>query len=368
MAAAIKNTKRLLISVILWFSFLIIFHRSIEENLFWALKAGESHLPDSLKEQLPKLFCDTCNEHSPKDLQTYQHSIPDIGTDPWDMGPDSPEPKLFSRPQFKPSQKEAASDIRELGFDSIPFSSPQKCPRPEHGPIDLITQGRRKTENIRLLINVMSSTITWERTELMRRAYRRLSQRWNVDIIFLVGNVPEGASPEDDAWQKYGSSFVYLRRVWLKFGESKYTHVMATDEKYLHQYSRYVSSLGSFSLKVLIVGIALLQVLRTNSVEKEIYWTGPSTELEGTVLGSGYILSLGLVKWIAISMPSPVSSTWSTAHHFESCLHSHLKRFQVVNETAYASEKRRWTLVTQNLKQDSAWEETASYYLNLEWA
>jgi len=119
MAAAIKNTKRLLISVILWFSFLIIFHRSIEENLFWALKAGESHLPDSLKEQLPKLFCDTCNEHSPKDLQTYQHSIPDIGTDPWDMGPDSPEPKLFSRPQFKPSQKEAASDIRELGFDFI---------------------------------------------------------------------------------------------------------------------------------------------------------------------------------------------------------------------------------------------------------
>ena len=119
---------------------------------------------------------------------------------------------------------------------------------------------------------------------------------------------------------------------------------------------------------MLIVGIALLQVLRTNSVEKEIYWTGPSTELEGTVLGSGYILSLGLVKWIAISMPSPVSSTWSTAHHFESCLHSHLKRFQVVNETAYASEKRRWTLVTQNLKQDSAWEETASYYLNLEWA
>ena len=64
----------------------------------------------------------------------------------------------------------------------------------------------------------------------MHRAYRRLSKRCNVDIIFLVGNVPEGASPEDDAWQKYGSSFVYLRRVWLKFGESKYTHVMATDE------------------------------------------------------------------------------------------------------------------------------------------
>jgi len=370
MALAIKKSMRLLFSVILSFSFLVIFHRSIEERLFWALKSNESHLPDSLKEQLPRLFGHRSNEHSSQAAYTYQHSLLDIETDPFDMGPDPPVPNLVSRPQFKPSQKESVSDIRELGFDFIPFNTPPNCPSPEHGPIDIIAQAPRKTESIRLLISVMSSTVTWPRTKLMRTVYHRLSKPWNVDITFLVGNVPDGASYCDDAWQKYGSSFGYLRKVWSEFGESSmYTHVMVTDENTFINIPGMVSSLGSFSSpEVLIVRIALLQVLDANSVQKEIYWTGPSTEFDTTVLGSGYILSLGLVKWIATSMPYPVSNTWSTAHDFETCLHSHLKRFHVVNGTAYASERQRWTLITRNLKQNSAWAETASYYLNLEWA
>lgn len=137
--------------------------------------------------------------------------------------------------------------------------------------------------------------------------------------------------------------------------------------------------------------IALIRVLRSNTMQKEVYWTGSAKEGWGLpnkkTLGSGYILSMNLVRWLVTSIPAPDSNIW-TAEDFESCVNSHLERFHIANQTAFSRMPtpdpdrslnapfllenetymyQRWTLVTQNLKEDSLWAKTAQYYADLEW-
>jgi len=126
-------------------------------------------------------------------------------------------------------------------------------------------------------------------------------------------------------------------------------------------------------------------------MQKEVYWTGSSKEgshlPNKKTLASGYVLSMNLVKWLVTSIPAPDSNIW-TAEDFESCVNGHLERFHIANQTAFSRMPtldpdrslddsflpdngtymhQRWTLVTQNLKEDSLWAKTAQYYTELEW-
>jgi hypothetical protein len=102
--------------------------------------------------------------------------------------------------------------------------------------------------------------------------------------------------------------------------------------------------------------------------------------------GSGYILGMDLVSWIATSEIPPRNQwgpeDWQVVLWLQE---ADLLDNIVVNYTAFAgypwpelgdnlyrqeNEVRmfdRWILVTHPLKEDFMWAETAEYYLGLEW-
>ena len=103
--------------------------------------------------------------------------------------------------------------------------------------------------------------------------------------------------------------------------------------------------------------------------------------------GSGYVLSMDLVKWIATSDIPPntaigLPEDWAV---FEWLLKGELADNYNMNRTAFSeyphpelADKQyelwndvhpfdRWILVTHPLKYEWMWVETAEYYLSLDW-
>lgn len=135
--------------------------------------------------------------------------------------------------------------------------------------------------------------------------------------------------------------------------------------------------------------VALVEVLRANKHQKHFYWGTTWTQTDRQhqeMWGSGYILSIDLIQWIATS-DIPPHHTWGY-EDLQVCywlIEGGMDDNFVVNRTAFAgypwpelgdstykqeNEIRpfdRWTLVTHPLKEDFMWVDTAAYYLSLKW-
>ena len=131
-----------------------------------------------------------------------------------------------------------------------------------------------------------------------------------------------------------------------------------------------------------------MQVIKPHKDEKHFYWgtTWRDDRWPAELWGSGYILGMDLVKWIATS-EIPVNNTvgYEDLQVAEWLIDGGLDDHTVVNRTAFAGYPwpelgddkykqenvirpfDRWTLVTHPLKEDFMWIETAEYYLSLEW-
>jgi hypothetical protein len=135
--------------------------------------------------------------------------------------------------------------------------------------------------------------------------------------------------------------------------------------------------------------VALVEVLRSQKNQTHFYWGTTWREehrQHEEMWGSGYILSMDLIKWIATS-DIPPKNTWGF-EDLQVCnwlIEGGLDDNYVVNRTAFAGYPwpelgdrtykqendikpfDRWTLVTHPLKEDFMWVETAEYYLGLKW-
>src|SRR6266496_4050420 len=138
----------------------------------------------------------------------------------------------------------------------------------------------------------------------------------------------------------------------------------------------------------LLIYIALVEVIQAHKDEEHFYWgtTWKDGRWPSELWGSGYILSMDLVKWISTS-EIPVNNTvgLEDLQVLEWLIDGGLDDHMVVNVTAFAgypwpelgdyeykqeNEIRpfdRWTLVTHPLKEEFMWIDTAEYYLSLEW-
>jgi hypothetical protein len=131
-------------------------------------------------------------------------------------------------------------------------------------------------------------------------------------------------------------------------------------------------------------------VIQANKDRKRLYWgtntNDPSRIDAREMWGSGYVLGMDLVQWIATS-DIPPNDLWGTEDWkvYQWLLAGNVTDGFVYNVTAFAgypwpelgddvrsqeNEVRpfdRWSLVTHPLKEDFMWVETAEYYLGLEW-
>jgi hypothetical protein len=131
-----------------------------------------------------------------------------------------------------------------------------------------------------------------------------------------------------------------------------------------------------------------MEVIQHYKDEEHFYWgtTYDDDSWPSELWGSGYILSMDLVKWISTS-EIPVNNTvgLEDLQVIEWLIDGGLDDNKIVNISAFAgypwpelgdrthkqeNEIRpfdRWTLVTHPLKEDFMWIDTAEYYLSLEW-
>lgn len=261
-------------------------------------------------------------------------------------------------------------------------------------------------DDFRLLIGVMSPHWSAGRRHDIRNVYNQLSSDLPVDVFFVQGNI----SPWDDKnakkvlstfrtrmqWENdtfhdilhveceenliEGKTYEYFKKVGLEFSD-RYTHVMKTDD------DSFVN-IPVPPTQALALITALVEVIKSHKDEEHFYWG--TTWIDGRypseLWGSGYILSMDLVKWIATS-EIPVHNTvgLEDLKVVEWLIDGGLDDHKVINHTAFAgypwpelgdgtynqeNEIRpfdRWTLVTHPLKEDFMWIETAEYYLSLEW-
>jgi hypothetical protein len=309
--------------------------------------------------------------------------------------------------QHDPLSDEPAKTTEEYGNGHAIAELPshrETAPHPSK-PAESKSTGDKK-DDIRLLIGVMSPFWASARRHIIRNAYNQFPKDLPVDIVFVEGNLTSGNERNEDKvlamqrtavnWEnstyhdimhvncvenlEYGKTFEYLKKVGDEFGQV-YTHVMKTDD------DSFVNLPGMSPLNFLTV--ALVEVLRANKDEKHFYWGTTWTQVDRQhqeMWGSGYILGIDLIKWIATS-DIPPHNTWGY-EDLQVCnwlIEGGLDDNFVVNRTAFAgypwpeladskykqeNEIRpfdRWTLVTHPLKEDFMWVDTAEYYLSLKW-
>jgi hypothetical protein len=340
--------------------------------------------------------------------QYFAHS--DSGEFTATVPPQSPvEVNEDTHPQTDASTQDAQPHHNQLV--ETPLSSEShvaQIPEPHSPPI---TEHHPPTpepasDDIRLLIGVMSPFWSSARRHIIRNAYRRFPKNLPVDIVFVQGNLTSNKEDNLDkvlamqrtaiAWEndtyhdimhvnctenlEYGKTYEYLKKVGDEFGHV-YTHVMKTDD------DSFVNIPGINNGSD--ANAALVEVIRANKHQKHFYWgttwTEPDRQHE-EMWGSGYVLGIDLVNWIATS-DIPPQHTWGF-EDYQVCywlIQGRVDDNFVVNRTAFAgypwpdlgdhlykqeNEIRpfdRWTLVTHPLKEDFMWVETAEYYLGLDW-
>jgi hypothetical protein len=141
-----------------------------------------------------------------------------------------------------------------------------------------------------------------------------------------------------------------------------------------------------------------VEILRAHKDEEHFYWgttyrPGESPwdpedwRNRSEFWGSGYVLGMDIVKWIATSRV-PLENSWGLAEDrelFHWLFEGGLDDNYNLNRTAFSeypypelvdppyelwNEVRpydRWVVVTHPLKLDWMWVETAQYYLSLQW-
>jgi hypothetical protein len=137
----------------------------------------------------------------------------------------------------------------ELSNPLLPLidSTAHSLPQPPETPV--------ATDDIRLLIGVMSPFISSNRRHIIRNAYRRFPKELPVDVIFVAGDMRwdnennrekvlemqmNATRWENDTFHDImhldcienledGKTYEYLKKVGLDFSD-RYTHVMKTDD------------------------------------------------------------------------------------------------------------------------------------------
>jgi hypothetical protein len=131
-------------------------------------------------------------------------------------------------------------------------------------------------------------------------------------------------------------------------------------------------------------------VLKAIPNQRHLYWGTTYTE-EDTwrareLWGSGYVLTMDLVHWIATSkIPLQKVNGLEDLCTYNWLVQGNLVDNMIINRTAFAGypwpelgEKmykeengngpfQRWNLVTHPLKEDFMFVDTADFYVNLEW-
>jgi Galactosyltransferase len=261
-------------------------------------------------------------------------------------------------------------------------------------------------DGFRLLIGVMSPSWASDRRQIIRNAYRRFPKDLPVDVIFVQGDTAgENDRNRDNVRDSYrtalkwendsnhdimflectenyeeGKTYEYLKKVGLDFNK-RYTHVMKTDD------DSFVNIPGTLITRRCLT-LALWQVIYEHGKNKGFYWgtTYQDGRWPAEMWGSGYVLSMDLVEWIAHSdVPLTNLVGWEDLRVFEWLIDGGVDYHRFINITAFGgypwpelgdweykqeNEIRpfeRWTLVTHPLKEDFMWIETADWYLNLQW-
>src|SRR5579859_2236563 len=264
------------------------------------------------------------------------------------------------------------------------------------------------SDDIRLLIGVMSPFWASAKRQIIRNGYNRFPKDLPVDIVFVEGNMTNNNPENYDkvlemqrtavSWEnqtygdimhvdcvenlEYGKTYEYLSKVGREFS-NVYTHVMKTDD------DSFVNIPGNPLYPTMRLIVALVEVLRAQKNQTHFYW-GTTWREENRqheeMWGSGYILSMDLIKWIS-EAEIPKHHTWGF-EDYQVCywlIEGGLDDNFVVNRTAFAGYPwpelgdrqykqendikpfDRWTLVTHPLKEDFMWVDTAEYYLGLKW-
>lgn len=264
-----------------------------------------------------------------------------------------------------------------------------------------------RNDDFRLLIGVMSPQWSSSRRYFIRHAYAQFPQNLPVDVVFVQGDAPTwnpinadkvaAAHRTQMLWEnntyhdimhldceenlEEGKTYEYFKKVGLEFSH-KYTHVMKTDD------DSFVNIPGISNFANLSLISALVQVIQEHKDEEHFYWgtTYKDVSWPSEMWGSGYILSMDIVKWISTS-EIPISNQvgLEDLQVMEWIVDGRFDDHFVINSTAFAgypwpeigdreskleNEIRpfeRWTLVTHPLKEDFMWIDTAEYYLSLEW-
>ena len=259
--------------------------------------------------------------------------------------------------------------------------------------------------DFRLLIGVMSRSWSLARRQIIRNAYRQFPSNLPVDVVFIQANTASFNENNNDrvmamhqiamTWENdtfhdilhlnctenlvEGKTYEYLRKVGSE-RSTKYTHVMKTDD------DSFVNIPG---IPILYnSNVALLQVVYEHRKQKGFYWgtTWQDGRWPAEMWGSGYILSMDLVKWISVSdIPARDQVGYEDLKVIEWMIEGEIEYHRFVNITAFGgypwpelgdyeykqeNEVRpfdRWTLVTHPLKEDFMWIETANWYLDLKW-
>jgi hypothetical protein len=326
-------------------------------------------------------------------------------------------PPRITQQDALPSEQLVEPEIKRPGDVAAPAASETSPVASAESRTNPFTEGWTSSssshtahvDDIRLLIGVMSPWWQSARRHMIRHAYRELLKvGLPVDVVFVQGNLTSSINPNNldkvmemqrtvIGWEnstyhdlmhldcvenlEHGKTYEYLKKVGLEF-QNVYTHVMKTDD------DSFVNIPGIYHLAATLTA-ALVDVLRENRHQRHFYWGTTWTEeyrQHEEMWGSGYILSMDLVKWISESDIAQ-NNQWGY-EDYQVCywlLQGGLDDNYVVNRTAFAgypwpelgdytykqeNDVRpfdRWTLVTHPLKEDFMWVDTANYYLSLEW-
>ena len=264
-----------------------------------------------------------------------------------------------------------------------------------------------RTKEFRILVGVMSPFHKAARRCLMRSAYSQFPKDLPVDVWFIMGDVdhwnPVNAERVLDAsriardWEnnthhdimqvdckenmEEGKTYEYLKKVGREFSD-RYTHVMKTDD------DSFVNLPGNYLFISVRLTLALVQIIREHKDEPHLYWGATYTDgrFPAEMWGSGYVLSMDLVKWISTSN-IPINNTvgledlqvaeWIVDGGLHDNAINNLTAFAgypwpELGDNTYKQENEirpfeRWTLVTHPLKENFMWVDTANYYLSLQW-
>ena len=263
------------------------------------------------------------------------------------------------------------------------------------------------TKEFRILVGVMSPFSMSTRRHIMRNAYRQFPKDLPVDVWFIMGDIdpwnPVNAGKVQDTYRlarewenntnhdimgvdctenmEDGKTYEYLKKVGREFS-NRYTHVMKSDD------DSFVNLPGNYLFISVRLTLALVQIIREHKDEPHLYWGATYTDgrFPAEMWGSGYLLSMDLVEWIARS-EIPINNTigledlqvveWIVDGGFHDNAINNLTAFAgypwpELGDKVYKQENEirpfeRWTLVTHPLKENFMWVDTANYYLSLQW-